>query len=148
MILISHRGNLNGPNISFENNPEYILSCINDNFDCEIDFWLFNNKLYLGHDEPQYQINLDFFNNKNLWIHCKNNLSLDFCLKNNLRCFFHNNDDYTITNKGYIWAYPGKEFNSNLCISVLPEKNNFFIPKNIYGVCSDYIIKIKEILNV
>jgi hypothetical protein len=148
MILISHRGNLNGPNIAFENNLDYITEAINSGFDCEIDLWKIKEKIYLGHDEPQYIINnINFLNNKKLWVHCKNNESLEFCLKNNFHCFFHNNDNYTITSKGYIWAYPGKEFNSNLCISVLPELNNFFILKNCYGICSDYIIKIKENLN-
>ena len=34
--------------------------------------------------------------------------------------FWHQNDDYTITSKGYIWAYPGKKLNKN-AIYVLPE---------------------------
>ena len=148
MIFISHRGNLNGKNLLLENSLDYILNAINLGFDCEIDLWKIKEKLYLGHDEPQYLIDDFFLDNKKLWIHCKNKESLEFCLKNNFHCFFHNSDEYTITSNGFIWAYPGKEFNSNICISVLPEKNNFEYLNDCFGICSDFIKKIKESNNV
>lgn len=148
MIFISHRGNLNGKNLLLENSLDYILNAINLGFDCEIDLWKIKEKLYLGHDEPQYLINDFFLDNKKLWIHCKNKDSLEFCLKNNFHCFFHNSDEYTITSNGYIWAYPGKEFNSDICVSVLPELNSFNNLNNYFGICSDFIKKIKENNNV
>ena len=42
MFLISHRGNLNGPNIKDENNPDYIMEALSKDFDVEIDN-LFND---------------------------------------------------------------------------------------------------------
>ncbi len=44
MILISHRGNIDGPNTDNENKPSYIASAINRGYDCEVDFWFSNNK--------------------------------------------------------------------------------------------------------
>ena len=60
MLLISHRGNLSGPNKNLENNPEHILTVIKK-YNVEIDLWCKNGKLFLGHDEPRYQINDTFF---------------------------------------------------------------------------------------
>ena len=59
MIKIAHRGNFNGANYEMENNPEYLLEAINKGFHIEADIW-FNNKFYLGHDEPKYLIDLSF----------------------------------------------------------------------------------------
>ena len=59
MIYIAHRGNLNGPNKD-ENKPEYIKKSISLGFDCEIDIRYINNILYLGHDTPDYKIDLQF----------------------------------------------------------------------------------------
>jgi hypothetical protein len=47
MILIAHRGNLNGPNKESENMPDYINIAIEKGFYVEIDVWLINNKLFL-----------------------------------------------------------------------------------------------------
>jgi hypothetical protein len=39
MILIAHRGNLDGPNPSMENHPDYIDAAINAGFHVEVDLW-------------------------------------------------------------------------------------------------------------
>jgi tetratricopeptide (TPR) repeat protein len=74
MKLIAHRGNLNGPNTKLENSPEYILNALNKSFDCEIDIRYVNKKLFLGHDTPDYEIDINFLleNSEKFWIHCKN----------------------------------------------------------------------------
>ena len=55
--------------------------------------------------------------------------------------FWHQEDDYTITSKGYIWTYPGKKILPK-SICVLPERVNY---KKIdcLGICSDFIGKYK-----
>ena len=79
MILISHRGNIDGPNPNLENKPSYILEAINKGYDCEVDFWFRDGKFILGHDEPQYEIPFEFIKNyyRKLWIHCKNKEALE-----------------------------------------------------------------------
>ena len=60
MIFIAHRGNLNGPNKEMENKPEYILKALNKDFYVEIDVWYINNSFFLGHDNPDYKIDIEF----------------------------------------------------------------------------------------
>lgn len=144
MIYIAHRGNLNGPNKD-ENKPEYIKKSISLGFDCEIDIRYINNILYLGHDTPDYKIDLQFLiENKNkLWIHCKDIDSLIYLKDFDLNCFYHNLDDYTITTKGDIWGNIGSKTNKTI-INVMPEKSE---NKKLYiskGICSDYIMNFKE----
>ncbi len=146
MKLIAHRGNLNGPNNLEENKPEYIINCIRQGFDCEIDVRLLDNILYLGHDNPDYQIDKNFLlENKNfLWIHCKNINALNYLIDfKELNIFWHQNDDYTLTSKNFIWSYPNK-INTEKSILLLPELDNFNIDKNCYGICTDYIYTVKE----
>jgi hypothetical protein len=138
MILISHRGNLTGPKPEFENSPNYILEASLE-YDVEIDVWLINNQLYLGHDAPQHQINIDFLTNPKLWCHAKNLAALTKMLKNNIHCFWHQEDDVTLTSKQYIWTYPGKEIASENAIAVMPEKIKSWDILEAYGVCSDYV---------
>jgi len=138
MIFIAHRGNTEGPNPEKENNPDYILSAIKKGYYAEIDVWVIDRELYLGHDEPQYKIDISFIENNsgNLFCHCKNIFALNLLLQKNIHCFFHNIDDYTLTSKGIIWAYPNRLLTEN-SIAVMPEWDDI-IPYNCYGVCTDY----------
>ena len=49
MILISHRGNINGKIIEAENNPGYIDDAIRLGYEVEIDMWWIDGETYLGH---------------------------------------------------------------------------------------------------
>ena len=138
MILISHRGNLNGKDIENENNPLYIDRALGKGYDVEIDVWYENGKWYLGHDKPQYEIELDYLRNKKLWCHAKNIETLNLMLDDDIHCFWHQEDDVTLTSCGFIWTYPGKKLTEK-SICVLPEKNNE-IPKKAFGICSDYVV--------
>ena len=147
MILISHRGNLNGKNTEQENSPEYILNALNEGFDVEIDVWLRNNKLYLGHDEPKYEIEDNFLENDKLWVHCKDIFSIHKLTNNKkIHCFYHENDPVTLTSKGYIWTFPGYclgfQGKQNNSICVLPEISDC-LDFDCVGLCSDFIKKYK-----
>ena len=149
MKLISHRGNINGRIENYENHPDYIDDTIRLGYDVEIDVWVVNGLLFLGHDEPQYTIDLNWINErkKSLWIHCKNIEAVEFAHwfkdDENLNFFWHQNDTLTLTSRGYIWVYPGKQPIKN-SIAVMPEIYNDDIAKCI-GVCSDYISNYKKI---
>jgi len=152
MKYIAHRGNLDGPIPDSENNPEYLDYALYHGFDVELDLRVINGLFYLGHDEPQYKIDLDWLEERQhkLWIHCKNTEALSKCVDAGLHCFFHNTDDYTITSKGYVWAYPGKPRASEYCILVMPELSHgtkFLKGYGYYGICSDYIEKVKGKIN-
>ena len=71
--IISHRGNINGPVPEKENRPSYIDCAIQLGFEVEVDIRYINNEFWLGHDEPQYKIELSWINLRKdkLWFHCK-----------------------------------------------------------------------------
>lgn len=137
--LISHRGNTTGPIVSKENEPSYILETINKGFDCEVDVWIVDKKLILGHDKPEYKISINFLNDINsyLWIHCKNFEALQyFNCHNQFNYFWHEKDKFTLTSRGFIWTYPENQVSSK---SIIVDNNNKFSDYSCYGVCSDYI---------
>jgi len=144
MILISHRGNINGKIVEKENHPEYIDDAIDMGYNVEIDLWVIDNVLFLGHDEPTYVIDYDWLKERRhkLWIHCKNINALEkMDEKVELHYFWHEEDTVTLTSRGNIWAYPGKQPIKD-SIAVMPEMYNDDISKCL-GVCSDYIKKYK-----
>jgi hypothetical protein len=154
MKLIAHRGNINEPNPLEENKPEYIEEAISQGFDVEIDlrYDTLNKKLYLGHDEPQYPTTWFWVGQyiDNLWIHCKNVEALyEFShTTSGFNYFWHQDDDFTLTSRNYIWTYPGKSYTPKSII-VMPEWNMpvevFTDLKvfNCHGICSDYVGKLK-----
>ncbi len=149
MKYIAHRGNLIGPYPELENRPEYILNALDIGFDCECDIWWHLDGWWLGHDSPQYKIiHSDFLKTNGLWIHAKNIDALTRLVKEypEANFFWHTDDDYTLTSKGYIWAYPGSCLTSET-ICVMPEHVNppyeHYQKRQCRAICSDYIIREK-----
>jgi hypothetical protein len=152
MILIAHRGNTTGPKPHLENSPDYIDLALEDGFSVEVDLWCVDDALYFGHDNPQYLVDPEYLmvRKQTLWIHCKNKEAFSYCLKNKLHCFWHNVDDYTMTNWGYVWAYPGKEPVNQLTVLVMPENiwpTKKTISLNAFGACSDWVGEIRDYIN-
>lgn len=143
MILISHRGNLEEKKTSEENKPSYINKALDLGYDVEVDVWEKNGELFLGHDQPQYLINKKFLENKKIWCHAKNSSALCALRNSRAHYYWHENDKYTLTSKGFVWVYPGEKILEN-SICVLPKLSDIKkLPKNILGVCSDFIAKFK-----
>ncbi len=146
MILISHRGNINGKNPKLENTPDYIQKALNLGYDVEIDIWYNSNFLSLGHDKPTHAIEIQWIieRSNKLWIHCKNIEAMEYFNKfiDDVNYFWHETDTTTLTSQRYIWAYPGKQPIKD-SIAVMPEiyKDNLDVCK---GICSDNIIKYKK----
>ena len=136
MILISHRGNLNGRNPQYENSDRYCQTAIDRGFNVEIDVW-YTDTWWTGHDRPQYRVNTDFIKQKEVWCHAKNIEALKRLLDLGAHCFFHQNDSVTLTSKGYIWTYPTQTLTEK-SICVLPELQKIDT-KGCAGICSDYI---------
>jgi hypothetical protein len=149
MKLIAHRGNTDGIQKEFENKLDYIEHALNLGFDCEVDVRIKEGKLFLGHDEPQYELSIDWLekHHTKLWLHCKDIQVIEKFHEldsrgSYLHYFWHEHDTLTITNRGYLWVYPGKQPIIN-SIAVLPELNNDDVSK-CYGVCSDVIMNYKK----
>jgi len=139
MILISHRGNTEGPNEKRENSISYIQEALDSGFDVEIDVWA-KEQLWLGHDNPENPCPMKFLiqNFRHLWIHCKNLESMDLLSEFKvLNYFWHESDDFTLTSKNFIWTYPGKRV-SNKSVLVVDDARNYGGPP-CFGLCSDYL---------
>jgi hypothetical protein len=146
MKVIAHRGNIDGPDTKNENSLPHIKEALGLGFDVEIDIWVVDGNIYLGHDKPQYPLDRSSVADigPRGWFHCKNLEALEY-LKDNfnsLNYFWHQSDDYTITNNGYFWTYPGKSIGSQSII-VLPEiieesEVVKMLAAKPYGVCTDY----------
>lgn len=146
MILISHRGNINGAIPDRENSPAYIDEALNANYFVEIDVW-YDKGWWLGHDKPQYKMPKAFFGSESchFYFHAKNSDALErLCrVPGSLHTFWHQEDDYTLTSWGLIWVYPGKTLlKGSIC--VLPEWGFTGNIKECYGVCSDNIANVEE----
>jgi len=143
MILISHRGNINGKFESLENEPLYIDKAISEGYDVEVDVWCKDKILWLGHDKPDYEIDFRWIRDRlsKLWLHCKNVESVIYFKEcgYDVNYFWHEEDTLTLTSQNHLWVYPGKQ-PIEKSIAVMPEIYNDDVSKCL-GICSD---KIKE----
>lgn len=139
MLTISHRGNIYGINKSLENNPVHIKDLLKSNIQVEIDVWLKDGVILLGHDEPQYVVSYEFLKQNGLWCHAKNIDGLYYMLEQNIRnCFWHQEDDFALTSSGFIWTYPDKLITNK---SIIVDLNENWKVKNYncLGVCVDFL---------
>jgi hypothetical protein len=155
MKIISHRGNLNSINPVEENKPEYIENAILEGFDVEVDLRVEDNQCYLGHDNPQYFVTMEWLRKYKdvLWIHCKNREALEKMSSSVVKFnyFWHQNDSYTLTSSGIGWVLVGQIPYSNSVI-VLPENVKLYSQhpeyiKNSFGICTDKPIFYRDKIN-
>ena len=151
MILIAHRGNIDGPNPKMENNPQYIDKAIDSGYNVEIDVrGSFEGGLFLGHDKGQYEVSPDWLFERSdyLWIHAKDIQAL-YAFTQQTRgwnAFWHQKDAYTLTTGGFIWAYPGNILTPR-SICVMPEASEIkYAEQDLQvcaGICSDFVSNYK-----
>jgi len=149
LLLISHRGNISGSNPLRENQPEYISETLLQGYNVEIDVWLLNDIFYLGHDKPEYIINYEYLinNGDRLWLHCKNLAALDeLALEPSVNCFAHNEDDYVLTSKNYVWVYPRNIKLTANCIACMPERVKGWDISKAAGICSDFLLSYEKLM--
>jgi hypothetical protein len=145
MILISHRGNTNGPSILNENSPNYIDKTISLGYEVEVDLRIHNNEFWLGHDYPQYRVDLLWMQqrNQNIWFHCKDKDSVLRLLNLNLKFkfFCHQNDDFTLTSTGHLWVHNTEGIlNKNCIVPLITESEVLKYNKmDIFGICTDFV---------
>ena len=141
MILIAHRGLLDGPDKDLENRPDQIELALSRGFDVEVDVRYTRAGWMLGHDYEQYSVSESFLARPGLWLHCKNSIALER-MTPEMHYFWHQEDDYTLTSRGIVWAFPGRILPHCSTVCVLPEL--ICGPDNVhsisaYAVCTDYL---------
>jgi len=152
MILISHRGNITGRIPDSENRPSYIQDTITLGYDVEIDVRMKEGQLYLGHDHPQYRVELDWLLERkdSLWIHTKDFESLNLLIDTGLRVFFHEQERQTIINNtNLIWSHDLGSVSNKSIIPLLDLESieeYGYLTQDVYGVCSDHLQAIKNLL--
>lgn len=145
MILISHRGNIEFSIKKSENTVEYINKAIDLGFHVEIDIWFFDKKWFLGHDKPENIVDYNYLLNDKFWIHCKNQAAYKILHQNpDLNVFYQTTEKFVITSKNYIWMHENTNLLPN-SICVLPENGIKGDIKKCCGICSDEIIKYKNL---
>lgn len=151
MRIISHRGNLNGPNPDMENRIDYIDAALHAGFDVEVDVWKIGNTVYLGHDGRQDAMPIHYYENPKLWFHCKNveafnHFRLLVYIPHKLKYFWHQTDDYCLTSNEKIWVYPGKPLVYD-SIAVLPETVTYSHRelRECHAICTDYAQRYYDI---
>jgi hypothetical protein len=149
MKLISHRGNISGPVPDKENRPSYIDSAIQLGYDVEVDLRFVNGEFWLGHDYPDYKIEIEWMKLRKdyLWFHCKDLDSSIELLNHNFMFFCHQSDEFVLTSNNYIWVHNLNYKINNKCIIPLLTKEDILSYSNLtpYGICTDYITECKKI---
>jgi FkbM family methyltransferase len=149
--FISLRGNVYGNNPEQENNPEYVLKAIEEGFYVTIDVWVIDNKIFLGNNEPKYDIKISFLFNKKIFCFARNieALKLMIQFRNKIHYSIYNND-YHLTSKGLVLTNNINELNEKI-IHIVPENidyTNYKIENlnKCLGICSDNIYQYMSLL--
>lgn len=149
MKIISHRGNLKGPDPKNENTKGQIDKALKMSFDVEIDLWKINNKYFLGHDKPDNEIKLNWLTERkeNLWIHTKNFLAFEELLEMNNKYifFYYTKEPLILVSNGKIWTHqPSLISNPKNCIIPILDDEHPAINKysKWYGICTDFPLKL------
>jgi hypothetical protein len=150
MRLIAHIGNIDGPSDK-ENDPSHIIQARKAGYDVEVDVWFVGGQFLLGHDKPTYPVDKFFLMAPWTWCHAKNLDALVEMRRIGIKHYFtHDQDDFALTSCHYIWTYPGRDL-SKKSIAVMPElvmADITTLPRNIYGVCSDFVSSFNETSNL
>ena len=153
MKLISHRGNIVGPNLNRENSPSYIDTAISACYEVQVDINFINGKFYLGHDTPDYEINETWLRNRkgSIWFHCKNlDAATELSKLSDFKFFCHTSDPFILTSTNHIWVHDLDLNLNNKCIIPLLSDEDLISYRGglVHAICTDYItlaaFKLKE----
>jgi len=138
MLLISNRGNINGPNSLLENTPDYIDSTIDQGYNVKIDLWYIHDKCFLGQDGPKNEVSWEWIikNADYLWVNCMNTSTFSFLLENAkpLNFFYNKLDSIAMTSQGFAWSN-NNDFSKGTIVY------NTDAIEGVLGVCSDTVSK-------
>lgn len=143
---IAHRGNTENDNKVYENNPDLLDELDKHGIDVECDVWYDKERLWLGHDEPQYEIDLFWLaSSPRRLIHAKDGVTFQYLIEQtgakglDIHFFYHTDEDYVFTNKGVVINYPGEPILEG-SIAMMPERASYNLKERsqAFFICSDY----------
>jgi hypothetical protein len=145
VIIISHRGNLNGPKPKLENDPASVIGTLDRGLLCEIDVWYIKNKWYLGHDYPKYPVKWNFFisHETNIICHAKNTAALEKLLDRGFHVFMHKSDPMVLTSLGWVVCMHYAAWPKDRAVVMFPEllSPKLLAASKPFAICTDYPVK-------
>lgn len=144
MKIISHRGNLSGSDHSMENRPIYIEQAVDAGYDVEVDVWWVDGGFFLGHDTPQYGVDLNWLESLPLWCHAKNDQAFCKMLSTNLHFFWHETDRFTMTSRRIPWCFPGNYQKHGVTV-IKQSPREIKLDGEVFGICTDYPIEWRTV---
>lgn len=108
MLIISHRGNVNGPVSQCER--DHVENALLSGFDVEVDVRSNMWRLYVGHDEALYELPREWVRTdiaSRLWFHAKDRRCHDALALVGHRVFMHEDEPYgSVVPDGLAWIHP------------------------------------------
>lgn len=149
MKIISHRGNLNGPEAESENRVRRLEEVIVRGLDVEIDLWQTERGLFLGHDFPNFEVSTGWLsaNKRQVWAHCKNIEAATTSTAIGINWFAHDIDPFVSTSHGYIWVHPRNKFGAKLSNAIVLDIEGYRLEDldlDCYGVCTDWPLTLQS----
>ena len=157
MIYIAYRGLFHGEDPQIENTPNQVSTALLYGYNAMVDAWRVDGQLYLGTDQPLYEVSEKYLQNKRLWISCRNQEMYNWITVQKPKLYpnyfqlpYGPIPSYVTTNNGYYWTYQDKPIN-NQSIMVVPESYDRGLLSTIhlrcYGICSIFTQFIRRIRN-
>ncbi|CAB5221562.1 hypothetical protein UFOVP245_188 [uncultured Caudovirales phage] len=151
MIIISHRGLVDGDDPTKENNPTAIAAALGEFFLVYIDLWMVEGKPFLGTDGPVYPMPEDFIHNPDVILCPRDRMAVNFVAIRDAHFVIPTTGDYTLTSYKWLWAKSSAASIGRDCIIHLPE--DYYEPTQLVdtrftGVCTKYPRIYHEALNM
>lgn len=149
-MIVSHRGNLTGPDIKYENTIGQVMYALSFGFFVEIDVWKLEGEDFfrMGHDKPRLgeAIPLNFLEDEKLFCHCKNEEAYQFLKNNDKVKAFQHEDEPLVHIKNFKWLHSSNNSKPDNSIKViLGEINEIESLKCYTGICTDYPLRLREL---
>ena len=155
--LISHRGNLSGPEPHRENTTAFIDEAINAGYWVEVDVWKNEDGLWLGHDGPNHLTSLQWLldKKKDLIVHSKDIGTLSRMLESGMSTFYHSRESHAIiANLNLIWSHDISNFSKKSIIPLMEKKDidsfsqltEVIKNNSVFGICSDDVVLLSKII--
>ena len=151
MRFIAHRGNTEGKLLERENEPAYVQEALLQGYDVEVDAWCIDGSWFLGHDEPQHQIEYLFLLQPGLVVHAKNLGALSALARDDrIHSFSHDVDDVVLTSRRLLWTYPDKPLGDGSVAVMFSGDVAARLPllerPGVVGICADDVAPLRASL--
>ena len=157
MIFISYQGIFDGNNFEDANTPKQLGKAFGAGFSCMVDVWRETGKLYLGVDQPLYEVTEKYLQGPRWWINAQNT-DMQNWLQTQPANLYPNwfyfpsmpPPPYVVASNGKLIT-PGTVPVNNNSVIFLPEIDDRGLLSTVnlkcFGICSVYLSFIRRMRN-